>query len=64
MPAPSEPRSLRLAPDEWDRLRRIGHTWGPIAPLSFTEVVREMLRRTEAEMTQTRPRARTAKETR
>lgn len=45
MPA-TTPRQFRLSDDELRKLDDIGWAWGPVKPLSRTEVIREMIRRT------------------
>jgi hypothetical protein len=44
------PRQFRLTDDELARLDAIARRWGPVKPLSRTDVIREMIRRTEAEL--------------
>jgi predicted DNA-binding protein len=51
------PRQFRLTDEETARLDALAHRWGPVKPLSRTEVIRELIRRSEPE-TDTRTRRR------
>ena len=43
-------RPFRLTDEEIARLDDLGRHWGPVKALSRTDVIREMIRRTEAEL--------------
>jgi hypothetical protein len=43
---PTTPRQFRLSDAELDALDELGAIWDPVKPLTRTDVIREMLRRT------------------
>jgi hypothetical protein len=49
------PRQFRLGDADLARLDALARRWGPVKPLSRTEVIRELIRRSEPE-TDTRTR--------
>ncbi len=47
-PRHATPRQFRLSPEELADIDHIARVWGPVEPLTRTQVIREMIRRTKA----------------
>ncbi len=60
MPA-TTPRQFWLTPAELARLDNLGCRWGPVVPLTRTEVIRELIRQAAIDVIPETPQNRRAK---
>lgn len=54
--ASTQPRQFRLSDEELADIDEIGREWGPVKPLSRTDVIREMTRREKRRIQQAKAR--------
>jgi hypothetical protein len=59
--AVTTPSQFRLTPEELAGLDAIAREWGPVKAMTRTDVIREMIRRTKAEILAKKPRTLTTK---